>query len=91
VKLVHDGGMKKLALAMLVLVGCGDLSTSTTVEPSGPCIDGYERKDYYPRDAVWCGPVGDAGWSPATTTANPCQGGRPVSFAGQGVVMCEFD
>lgn len=79
--------MKKIILLALVMVGCGDMST--TADPSGPCIDGYEQRDYYPRDAVWCGPVGnDAGMG---ATVNPCRGGRPVSFAGQGVVMCEFD
>lgn len=79
--------MKKLVLASMLLVGCGDFS-ATTVESDGPCVAGYEQRDYYPRTAVWCGPVGsDAG----VTNFNPCNHGRPVGWAGGGVVMCEFD
>lgn len=81
--------MKKLVLLALVALGaCGDLSTSIPVEGSGPCVAGYEQRDYYPRTAVYCGPVGsDAG----VPNFNPCaNGGRPVSWAGGGVVMCEW-
>jgi len=76
---------KSLIFVTLIALGaCGDLST--TVE--GPCVAGYEQRDYYPRTAVYCGPVGsDAG----IANFNPCaNGGRPVSWAGGGVVMCEW-
>lgn len=79
--------MRRLMLLALVLVGCGD-GFVESASGDGPCVVGYEQRDYYPRTAVWCGPVGsDAG----VTNFNPCRNGRPVSWAGGGVVQCEYD
>jgi hypothetical protein len=72
--------MKKILLVAF-LAGCGD---GFVAQVDGPCAPGYERRDYYPRDAVWCGPIGnDAGFGSQYQACAP--GWHTIGWAGMEV------